>query len=517
MPDRFNAAEYLVDRHLECGHTAVVTGRRTLSYAELAEQVHRVAAGLRELGVRPEERVVLSMADDVEMLSAVLGAMYLGAVPVPVSTMLTPVELATLLADSRSRVLLASVEFATACQAAVELAPEVEIVVLDGETDFAPRQGVAVSQWHDLVDAGALETPYRTWADSPALWLYTSGTTGQPKAAMHRHESIRAVGTYYGNGVLELNPEDRCLSVSKLFFAYGLGNSCFMPLAAGAVALLERSRSTPELIAGRAAADRATVLFGVPTFYAATLASAVPDDAFSTVRQGVSAGEALPAVLFEKFRARFGVEILDGIGSTEALHIFLSNRPGEAVAGTSGVPVPGYQVEIRDEAGNLADTGDLLVNGPSTATGYWCRNDITREVFQGRWLRTGDTYRRNADGTYTYLGRSNDMLKAGGVWVSPFEVENRLLEHPDVEEVAVVSATDESGLQKPVACVVPALGHKVDEDALITWCRDGLASYKRPRAVVEVTEMPKTATGKIRRNVLRDIVKDVLIDDRVDR
>lgn len=512
MPDRFNAAEYLVDRHAECGHTAAVTSRRTLTYAQLAEQAHRVAAGLRGLGVRPEERVVLSMADDVEMLSAVLGAMYLGAVPVPVSTMLTSVELATLLADSRCRVLLASVEFTAVCQAAVELAPEVDTVVLDGEAEFEPRSGVAVHPWSDLVDAGSVESPYPTWSDSPALWLYTSGTTGQPKAAMHRHESIRAVGSYYGNGVLGLGPEDRCLSVSKLFFAYGLGNSCFMPLASGAVTLLERSRSTPELIAKRAFTDRATVLFGVPTFYAAALGSSIADDAFSTVRQGVSAGEALPAVLFEKFRGRFGVEVLDGIGSTEALHIFLSNRPGEAVAGTSGVPVPGYEVEIRDEFGNRSDTGDLYVNGPSTATGYWCRNDISRDVFQGRWLRTGDTYQRNHDGTYTYLGRSNDMLKAGGVWVSPFEVESRLLEHPDVEEVAVVSATDASGLQKPVACVVPPLGHKVDEDALISWCREGLASYKRPRAVVEVAEMPKTATGKVRRNVLRDMVKSVLVE-----
>jgi benzoate-CoA ligase len=317
--------------------------------------------------------------------------------------------------------------------------------------------------------------------------------------------------------VLGLGPEDRCLSVSKLFFAYGLGNSAFLPLAAGAISLLERSRSTPQLIAGRAAADQATVLFGVPTFYAAALTSDIPDDAFATVRQGVSAGEALPSVLFEKFRDRFGVEILDGIGSTEALHIFLSNRPGEAIAGTSGVPVPGYEVEIRDEKGQPADTGDLYVSGPSTAVGYWCRNDISREVFQGRWLRTGDTYQRDAAGVYTYLGRSNDMLKAGGVWVSPFEVENRLLAHPDVEEVAVVSAADESGLQKPVACVVPPLGHKVDEDTLIAWCREGLASYKRPRAVVEVAEMPKTATGKIRRNVLRDIVKTVLIDDGPDR
>ena len=507
MPDRFNAAEYLVDRNAGNGRTAVVTGRRELGYAELAEQVHRVAAGLRALGVRPEERVVFCMADDVELVTGILGAMYLGAVAVPVSTMLTAPELAKLLVDARARVLCVSTEFAPVVRAAVELAPEVTTVVLDGPAAFDAT--VAVHQWEVLTSAGSVDGPYQTWPDSPALWLYTSGTTGQPKAAMHRHENIRAVVERYGQGVLGIGPDDRCLSVAKLFFAYGLGNSLFFPFGAGATALLERSVPSPALMAARAAADGATLLFGVPTFYAAMLASDVADDSFSSVRQGVSAGEALPAVLFERFRSRFGVEILDGIGSTEALHIFLSNRPGSAVAGTSGVAVPGYDVEIRDENGQSADTGDLYVHGPSIATGYWCRNETSREVFQGRWLRTGDTYRRNADGTYTYLGRSNDMLKAGGIWVSPFEVESRLLAHPDVAEVAVVAALDSAGLAKPVACVVPVAGGKVDEDALIGWCREELASFKRPRAVVEVAALPKTATGKIRRNVLRDVVRDV--------
>jgi benzoate-CoA ligase family protein len=507
MPDRFNAAEYLVDQNAGNGRTAVVAGRRTLGYAELAGQVRRVAAGLRALGVRPEERVLFCMADDVELVTGILGAMYLGAVAVPVSTMLTGPELAKLLADSRARVLCVSTEFAGVVRAAIELAPEVDTVVLDGPAAFDAE--LSVHQWEVLTSAGSLDAPYPTWPDSPALWLYTSGTTGQPKAAMHRHENIRAIVECYGQGVLGMGPDDRCLSVAKLFFAYGLGNSLFFPLAVGATTVLERSVPTPALMAARAAAEGVTLFFSVPTFYAALLASDVPDDSFSTVRQGISAGEALPAVLFDRFRSRFGVEILDGIGSTEALHIFLSNCPGAAVAGTSGVPVPGYDVEIRDENGQLAATGDLYVRGPSTATGYWCRNDISREVFQGRWLWTGDTYRRNGDGTYTYLGRCDDILKSGGIWVSPFEVENRLLAHPDVAEVAVVAALDSSGLAKPVACVVPEDGGKVDEDALIGWCRDGLASFKRPRAVVEVDALPKTATGKIRRNVLRDVVRDV--------
>ncbi|HEX9338807.1 MAG TPA: benzoate-CoA ligase family protein, partial [Pseudonocardiaceae bacterium] len=329
-----------------------------------------------------------------------------------------------------------------------------------------------------------------------------------------RHASIRQVADCYGTGVLRVEPADRCLSVAKLFFAYGLGNSCFFPLSVGATTILERARPTPAVIAERAIASRPTLFFAVPTFYAALLASDIPDDTFASVRQGVSAGEPLPAVVATRFADRFGVEILDGIGSTEALHIFLSNRPGRVRPSSSGTPVPGYQVQIRDDDGKVVDAvsqpGHLYLSGPSIATGYWCRHDTTREVFQGEWLRTGDTYVRNEDGTYSCLGRSDDMLKAGGIWVSPTEVEERLLAHPDVAEAAVVAAPDEVGLEKPVACVVPVAGHEIDPAALTSWCRDGLASFKRPRLVIPVDELPKTATGKIRRNVLREQVRGSL-------
>jgi benzoate-CoA ligase family protein len=508
-PTTFNAVDYLLGPH-DGDRLAVVCGEESLTYAELRERTRRVAAGFRASGVRPEERVMLCMADGVELLTGILGAMYLGAVPVPVSTMVTGAELASVLVDSRARVLCVSKEFADAARVALGLASEVEHVVVDGDDANRVELPGSARPWADLTSAGEVAEPYPTWPDSPALWLYTSGTTGAPKGAMHRHGSIRDVVELYGTGVLGVTAADRCLSVPKLFFAYGLGNSALFPLAVGATTVLERARPTPELIARRARETRPTLFFGVPTFYSALLNSDVPDDSFASVRQGVSAGEPLPAALFERFRDRFGVEILDGLGSTEALHIFLSNRPGQVRPGSSGTPVPGYRVELRDDHGAAIEAtgqpGDLFLSGPSVATGYWCRTETTRQVFQGEWLRTGDTYVRNDDGTYTCLGRSNDMLKAGGIWVSPAEVEARLVAHPDVAEVAVVARTDVDGLDKPVACVVPVAGKEIDEAALIAWCREGLASFKRPRAVVAVDELPKTATGKIRRNVLRELV-----------
>ncbi len=514
----FNAADFLVDRHVRDGNgarIAVACAGRTLSYAELAGEVHRVAAGFRSLGVRPEERVVFCMADGVELLSGILATMHLGAVPVPVSTMVTGDELATMVVDARTRILCVSTEFAAAATAALAAAPEVVHVVLDGDAEL----GVPAHRWESLRTAGEDAGCFPTWPDSPALWLYTSGTTGKPKGAMHRHASIREVARCYGEGVLNVTPGDRCLSVPKLFFAYGLGNSCFFPLAAGATAILERARPTPQLIAERVKADLPTLFFAVPTFYGALLNSDIPDDTFSSVRQGVSAGEPLPAVVYSRFRERFGVELLDGIGSTEALHIFVSNRPGEVSPGSSGWPVPGYDVQIRDEHGTVLDDvgvpGELYLRGPSIATGYWCRTEITRRMFLGEWLRTGDTYVRNGDDSYSCLGRSDDMLKAGGIWVSPAEVEQRLLEHPSVAEAAVVAAPDAFGLDKPVACVVPVAGSALDSDALVQWCRDGLAAFKRPRAIVPVDELPKTATGKIRRNVLRERVRDQLTVETV--
>lgn len=514
----FNATDYLVDRHVRDGHgdrTAVVAVSRTLSYAELAGEVRRVASGLRRLGVRPEERVLMCMVDELELFTAILAAMHLGAVAVPVSTMFTAGELRKLVLDSRARVVVGSGQHAAGIREAVRGAPDVWHVVLVGERPGALPGRITGHTWPQFLIGGEsaeVDAPYPTWADSPALWLYTSGTTGAPKAAMHRHADIRFVCESYGEGVLGITPGDRCLSVAKLFFAYGIGNSMFFPLAAGATTILEPGRPSPALFAERAARDRPTLLFGSPSFWGPVLASELPADSFATVRLGVSAGEALPARMYRGMRDRFRVEVLDGIGSTELLHIFMSNRPGRVRPASSGTPVPGYDVELRDEKGAVIDDfgvpGELYARGESAATGYWCRASVSRQVFLGDWMRTGDTYVRNEDGTYTCLGRTNDMLKAGGIWVTPSEVEDRLREHPAVADVAVVGVPDADGLDKPVACVVAVPGHDIDPHELIQWCRDGLASFKRPRSVVELAELPRTPTGKIRRNLLRDVARE---------
>jgi benzoate-CoA ligase len=518
-PDTFNATDYLLDRNLRAdrgANTAVVAPLRSLTYAELAVEVRKVAGGLRELGVRPEQRVLMCMADDIELFVAILATMYLGAVAVPTSTMLTGRELRSLIVDSRTEVVLGSGEFARTVREAVREAPEVRHLVLSGhETGGKNPLPAAVRSlsWRKLRGLGSKpDGAHPTWPDSPALWLYTSGTTGEPKAAMHRHVDIKLVSELYGKGVLGIGPADRFLSVAKLFFAYGIGNSLFFPMSVGGTALLEPGRPSPRAFAERAKTDGATLLFGSPSFWAPLLASDASDDSFATVRHGVSAGEALPERMLAGMRERFGVEVLDGIGSTEMLHIFISNRPGEARPGSSGFPVPGYDVEIRDVHGAVIDeddkAGELYVRGESAAIGYWCRAAVSRQVFLGEWTRTGDTYQRNPDGSYTCLGRQGDLLKAGGIWVSPGEVEARLLEHPDVAEVVVVGVPDADDLDKPIACVVAKPGHTVDAAELIDWCREGLAAYKRPRAVVVLNELPRTATGKIRRNVLRGLLRE---------
>ncbi len=507
----FNACTYLVDRHVDAGdgdRVAVTGPYGTLTYGELLARVRRVAAGLRDLGVRPEERVLICMADCPDTLALILGAMRMGAVPVPVSTMVTAKDLAGLLADSRARVLAASTEFAPVAEEAARSAPELTTFLLAGDSPPDWPGGRALNSVLGGEDGG---DPYPTSPDSTALWLYTSGTTGLPKAAVHRHASIRSVADTYGARVLGIRPDDRCLSVPKLFFAYGIGNSCFFPLSVGASAVLEPARPTPALIAERAVKERPTLFFGVPTFYAALLAADLPADTFSSVRRAVSAGEPLPAPIFRRFRDRFGVEILDGIGATEALHIFVSNRPGEVRPGTTGVPVPGYDVRVVDDAGadvTPGEPGHLMVRGDSIATGYWCRTDVTRRVFQGEWLRTGDTYMADEDGGLRFLGRSDDMIKAGGIWVSPSEVESRLLEHPGVAQAVVVAAPDGDGLDKPVAGIVRAEGSDVTAEELVAFCREGLAAFKRPRAVFFLDALPTTATGKVRRYVVRDALKE---------
>jgi benzoate-CoA ligase family protein len=515
MAEQFNAAQYLLHRHLDEGrgsHVAVKGSDSQVTYEELSTLVRQVSAAYRGLGLRRDDRVILVASDGIPMLASILAAFHTGLVAVPISTMFNGAELGKIIDDSGARLVIYSEEFSAAVAEGLKLAPGVEFAVGVGDTE--PLLGDApyvVHQWDALVGLGAASYAASdangaladTDEDSWALWLYTSGTTGLPKAAMHRHANIRHVCETYGQQVLGIVPEDTTFSVAKLFFAYGIGNSLFFPFSVGATTVLDPRRPSPQVVRERMERDQPTLFFAVPTFFAALVASDIPDDTFASVRWCASAGEALPAPLQKKFTDRFGVEILDGIGSTEALHIFLSNLPGDIKPGTTGRPVPGYDVEVRDERGGVAAPGQpgaLFVRGESIALGYWRRTDATRQVFQGSWLSTGDTYVCDEDGYFQCLGRNSDMLKAGGMWVSPAEVESRLLEHPAVREAAVVGLADADGLDKPVAAVV---GQGATAEELIAWCREGLAHFKAPRQVVFVEELPKTATGKLQRFKVR--------------
>jgi benzoate-CoA ligase family protein len=371
----------------------------------------------------------------------------------------------------------------------------------------------------ELASAAPDEAVYDTSADSPAFWLYTSGTTGSPKAAMHRHGAVQVVCETYGSQVLGIRADDRCLSAAKAFFAYGLGNSVLFPMSVGAAAVLNAAPARPDLIAETAAKYGATLFFAGPTFFANMLRAGMGADALAGVRLAASAGEALPASLYERWTSHFGIDIIDGIGMTEMLHIFLSNAPGKVRPGTTGTAVPGYDLKLVDEeSGQEAGDGQpatLFVRGASAATGYWARYDASRQVFQGEWLRTGDTYVRDPDGYYTCLGRTGDMIKASGIWVSPMEVEARLLAHPAVSQAVVIAARDADGLEKPVAYVIlqpgQVAGETVTEDELIEHCRTALPSFKRPRKVIFTDAYPATATGKVRRVELRAMAAKVLL------
>jgi benzoate-CoA ligase family protein len=449
------------------------------------------------------------MADSPEFVVLFLAALRMGAVPVPVSTMLHADGLAELLRDARARLLAVGPEFRAIAEKAVAQAPELSAIIAPEGSGFTAS--VPVHTFAALEQSAPLPAPYLTGPDSPAFWLYTSGTTGSPKAAMHRHGSIRVVCETYGEQVLGIRRDDRCLSAAKAFFAYGLGNSLLFPLAAGAAAILEPTRARPDVMAARAREYGATLFFAGPTFFANMLHTDMSADALAGVRLAVSAGEPLPEALYRRWTGHFGIDILDGIGMTEMLHIFLSNREGEVHPGTTGVAVPGYRLRILDDHGAELPTGQpgtLYVRGDSTATGYWSRYDASRRVFQGEWLCTGDTYVRDAEGYYTCLGRTNDMIKASGMWVAPAEVETRILEHPAVDQVAVVACLDADGLEKPVAyAVLAARAAEADPAALeaeiIEFCREGLPSFKRPRRVVFLDALPTTATGKVRRVELR--------------
>jgi benzoate-CoA ligase family protein len=533
VSELFNAAQWLLGQHATATPARVAVtavdadGEAVdLSYRELDDLARQAAGALVAAGVRPEERLLLCMADSPELLALFLGGLYIGAVPVPVSTMVTATDLATLAADSRARLIAVSAEFIAAAQDAADL-PSVREVIVAGETSdlealLVPERGRAGPRVRTLraflaaagpADLAVARTAAPTLADSPAFWLYTSGTTGTPKAAMHRHAALRVTAQTYGADVLGIRPDDICYSAAKFFFAYGLGNTLTFPFSVAARTIADRVRATPARLAAVLTSQRPTLFFAAPTAYAALLAADLPADIFASVRLAVSAGEAFPADLYERFTARFGVEVLDGIGSTEALHIFVSNRPGRVRPGTTGEVVPGYEVRIEDPNGQPVpdcEPGSLYVKGDSIADGYWCRSEVTRRVFRGEWLRTGDIYARDADGYYTCLGRSDDVLKVAGMWVSPSEVEARLRAHPDVEQAVVVAIPDRDGLDKSVACVVARRGTDPTADELIEFCRAGLSAFKRPRQVLFLPEFPLTATGKIQRFRLREHALTVL-------
>jgi len=529
MADLFNACEYLLDRRLAAGdgpRVALTGPDGELSYAQLHDRVCRTAAGLRAVGVEPEQRILMVMSDSPAFVVVYLAAMRVGAIPVPVSTMLRADGVAELLRDSRARFLAITGEFAAVAESAAAAAPELAGVLFSPGGTTPPNPPALGGQLppkppapvHLLDDLAAFEPDYSvydTTADSPAFWLYTSGTTGTPKGAMHRHGSVPVVCETYGAQVLGITPSDRCLSAAKAFFAYGLGNSVLFPLAVGAACVLLPSPSRPDLIAETAVKYGATLFFGGPTFFANMLRAGLPADALDGVRLAASAGEALPASLYARWTEQFGIDIIDGIGMTEMLHIFLSNAPGAVRPGTTGVAVPGYDLKLVDEESGLqiaeaGTPGTLYVRGRSSATGYWARYDASRLVFQGEWLRTGDTYVRDGDGYYACLGRTGDMIKASGIWVSPMEVETRLLSHPAVAQAVVVAAPDADGLEKPVGYVLLAAGATATEAELIEFCREGLPSFKRPRAIVFTDGFPTTATGKIRRVDLRSMAAGVL-------
>jgi benzoate-CoA ligase len=509
VPERFNAATFFLDRHLRegrGGRTAFRCGGQGVTYREIALRANRVGQALRARGVEIEQRVLLALPDCPAFAETFWGAMKLGAVPVPVSDALGPADYEFLLNDSRARAMVVAEGPAAAIAEVRGRCPWLETVITTGRA----RRGQL--GYERLLERHPPELePADTHRDDTALWLYTSGSTGPPKAAVHLHHDLVHAADLVGLGAFGLGPDDLVFSVSRLHFAYGLGNSLYFPFRVGAAALLARERPSPERVLELIAAERPTVLFAVPTVYARLLAVEGAERRLdlSSLRLCVSSGEALPAALFHAWQARFGHELLDVVGSTEALHDFIANRPGEARPGSSGRVIPGFEARLVAEDGRPVApgmVGQLLVKGDSTAPGYWNRHERTKATMQGEWLRTGDMFYQDADGYFYFCGRSDDMLKVGGMWVSPAEVEACLVEHPAVLEAAVVGRRDEDGLVKPHAFCVLKPGAAPEADlagGLRQLVKSRLAGYKAPRWVDVVAELPKTATGKIRRFQLR--------------
>ena len=515
VPAVFNAASYFVDRHLVEGRgakTAIECGDERVSYAELAARVNRLGRALRDrLGVRSEERVALLLLDGPHFFYSFFGAIKAGAVAVPVNTLWTPADYAYVLADSRARVVIVSAELVPRLAAVgAEQWAAVEHVVIVGTPSATLECRARVWSWTDLVSGVAADLEAAaTSRDDAAFWLYSSGSTGRPKGCVHLQHDMVVSAELFGKGVLGTRESDRFFSVPKLFFAYGLGNAGYFPLAVGGTSIVWPGAPTAANVYAVIERHRPTLFFSVPTGYGMLLAQDGTFD-LSSVRLASSAGEALPEALYERFKQRFGVDILDGIGSTEATHTFISNRPGAIRPGSSGCVVHGYDAKLIDESGvpvPQGEIGNLWIAGDSVCAAYWNQHEKTKDTIHGPWLRTGDKYTQDADGYYWYAGRSDDMLKVGGLWVSPIEVEHALVQHAAVLECAVVAREDHDTLVKPAAFVVVRSGHEATPalaNDLLSHVRAALAEYKRPRWIEFVAELPKTATGKIQRHKLRD-------------
>jgi len=509
MTENRNAALWFVDRHLAEGRADKVAFReaagdkRRMTYGQLGHESARVADALGRAGINREERAVMLMLDQLEFPPVFWGCLKAGVVAVPLNTLLSTDVYEVILNDARASILFVSQELLPVVLPAARNTPSLRQIVVVGD---APDGTIS---FETFMDSAAPVDPVAVSDDECAFWLYSSGSTGQPKGVRHVHAALKATADTYGARVLGIREDDTVYSVAKLFFAYGLGNAMTFPLSVGATAVLFQGRPTPDGVADIIAAEKPTIFCGVPTLYAALvqhLQSVGTSDA--PLRTCISAGEALPEEIGKSWHALWGVDILDGVGSTEMLHIFLSNAPGDVAYGTSGNAVPGYELRLVDEDGSdvaTGEIGELLVRGASAADGYWNKRDKSRSTFEGEWTRTGDKYECREDGRFVYCGRTDDMFKVSGIWVSPFEVEQSLISHPAVLEAAVVPARDGEGLEKPKAFIVlKDAGQTVPENDLQDFVKDKIGKWKYPRWIEFVEDLPKTATGKIQRFKLRE-------------